>query len=180
LNYDLVCTSTFSLLASGRALNTFSVTFYDECNGAVITPPSFSEIRTIVFLPKQSGIFQPFSDLNCGGFEISIATPMSSQWPNIDYQNGQIRVDPTLIPTHVGTWKVQLKACLVLTGACEIGPESNIIVEDPCPSTNIMGGEITYIMTAPQEGVDSLNLLTHMAPGTWPFYDTVDDQFAQY
>jgi len=63
-------------------------------------------------------------------------------------------VNPTIIPTHLGDWKLQLKACLNLTGACTIGPIGIITVLNPCLETNINGGYIGTVMQAPILGTD--------------------------
>jgi|FrelakmetLWP11LW_1041352.scaffolds.fasta_scaffold416716_2 hypothetical protein len=55
-------------------------------------------------------------------------------------------VNPTIIPTHLGVWKLQLKACLNLTGACVLGPIGTITVLNPCLDTNINAGYIGTIM----------------------------------
>ena len=86
-------------------------------------------------------------------------------------------VNPTIIPTHLGDWKLQLKACLNLTGACTIGPIGIITVLNPCLETNINGGYIGTVMQAPILGTDQLNLKAEMGPDMWPFFDTVDMAF---
>lgn len=135
-------------------------------------------------MPASEIVFPASSNKACGGFEYSIATPMSDSWPRIELQNGNILIDPTSIDNHVSIWEVQIRACLVLTGECKIGPVGAITVINPCLSTNIIGGQITNIMTAPELGADQLNLTNEMTTITgdilWPFFDSVDATFAGF
>ena len=104
---------------------------------------------------------------------------MPESWPPIGLQNGKIFINPTEIPAHVGEWNIQIKACLDLTGLCQNGPISTITVINPCFSTQISGGLISYTMTAPRLGSDGLSLFDHMGAG-WPFADSVDVTYSQF
>ena len=84
-----------------------------------------------------------------------------------------------MIPTHLGDWNVQLKACLTLTGECKTGPIGVTRILNPCLDTNINAGYINYMMTAPILGNDSLNLNVEMG-SLWPFTDTVDTTFPNF
>ena len=117
-SYELRCESTLTQLNEGTAYYFFQVRFYDECNDATITPPYFEDFDTEVFLGT-SVLYAPAqSDKECGGFTYSIATPITESWPQIGLQNGQIFIEPTLIPTHVGPWDVRLTAYLELNNRC--------------------------------------------------------------
>lgn len=102
---------------------------------------------------------------------------MPESWPPIGLQNGKVFVNPTLIPAHVGEWNIQIKACLDLTGLCQVGPISTITVINPCFSTQISGGLISKTMTAPRLGSDGLSLFDQMGAG-WPFADSVDVSYS--
>ena len=166
-------------MQAGTIYNTFKVFFYDECVDANITPPYFADILTPVYFPKSAEIIDAFTDLSCGGFTYSIATPLTENWPTIDLQDGKVNVYPTMIPTHLGDWNLQIKACLILTGECKVGPQGKITILNPCLDTRVIGGSINYKMTAPILGNDSLNLVTEMG-NEWPFYDTIDQTFPTY
>ena len=57
---------------------------------------------------------------------------MTDDWPIVDLQNGYLRVDPYILPYHLGTWDVQIQACLILTGDCRVGPIGTVTISDPC------------------------------------------------
>lgn len=166
-------------MQAGTIYNTFKVFFYDECNDVTITPPYFADMTTLVYFPKSSALVEAQTDLSCGGFTYSIATPLTDNWPSIDLQAGNVNVYPDTIPTHLGDWFLQIKACLTLTGECKVGPQGKITILNPCLDTRVMGGFINYQMTAPILGTDSMNLAIEMG-NQWPFYDTVDNTFPTF
>ena len=184
LYYKLTCTSTLSQVTQGTIENTFEVQIIDECDNIEIAPAGFNDFTTLVFVPNSNPVYAATSNKICGGFEYSIATPMSASWPQIELQNGSILINPTSIDNHVSIWDVQIRACLVLTGECKLGPVGSITVINPCLSTNIIGGEINSIMSAPELGSDNLNLSLEMTTVTgdilWPFFDSVDANFAGF
>lgn len=177
-SYELRCESTLSQLNEGTANYFFQVRFYDECNDATITPPYFEDFGTEVFLGASVPYAPAQSDKVCGGFTYSIATPMTESWPKIGLQNGQIFIEPTLIPTHVGPWDVRLTACLELNNRCQTGPIGRITVTNPCLASEIVTAPINTIMRAPRLKFNDLSLYAEMG-AAWPFSDSVDNKYAQ-
>ena len=177
-SYELKCMSELSQLQTGTVINSFQVFFHDECKDTVISPPYFESVSTLVYEPVWQPVTPATTSLTCGGFSYSIQTPVTDDWPILDLQYGQLFVDPYILPTHVGQWDVQLKACLILTGECRIGPIGTISISDPCGSTEIVAGPIDTVLAAAPFKRAWIDMNVEMGV-LWPFSDTIDQKYPE-
>ena len=78
----------------------------------------------------------------------------------------------------MGQWDIQLKACLILTGACQIGPVGTVSISDPCVATEIIPGQINTVLRSSAFQRAWVDLKVEMG-SAYPFSDTIDRKYPE-